>query len=238
MHWRDWFAKRGVILSELQREALAAWSALPEPAPNEALSHVRWVVVDVEASGLDMRRDHLLSIGAVALHGFDLVLSDCFEVVLRQSKVSDDANILIHGIGGTAQRTGTNPADALLQFLQFLGKSPWVAYHAAFDQAMIGRAMRDYLGVRFTRPALDLAYLAPAVFSDSPARPQTLDNWLTRFGIRSFSRHHAVSDAFATAQLLQVTLHQASASDMRERAQLAQAEAAQLALSRMQSMTL
>lgn len=35
-------------------------SALPEPNPSALLSDTRWVILDVETSGLDPRRDSLI----------------------------------------------------------------------------------------------------------------------------------------------------------------------------------
>ena len=53
----------------------------------------RWVVVDVETSGLDMRRDRLRAIAAIALHvdaqaAPRSALGDSFEAVLRQEAVA------------------------------------------------------------------------------------------------------------------------------------------------------
>lgn len=186
------------------REQLAAWRTRPAPAPTTPIGAVRWVVVDVESSGLDVWRDRLISIGAVALHGEVLVLSDSLEVVLRQAEVSETANILVHGIGATAQQSGLPPARALLDFLAFTGGDPLVAFHAAFDTVMIGRALRSHLGLRWRPLVIDLADLLPALFPQADCRD--LDAWAARFGIRHDTRHQALSDAYATAQLLQVAL--------------------------------
>jgi DNA polymerase-3 subunit epsilon len=39
--------------------------------------------------------------------------------------------------------------------------------------------------------------------------PRGLDDWMDRFGISNLSRHNALADALATAQLLQVVLAEA-----------------------------
>ncbi len=237
MSWfKSWWRRARPRLAPHQAARLAAWQALPAPSQDAALVEARWVVIDVEASGLDMRRDRLISIGAVALHGCDLVLADSFEVVLQQDVVSDDANILVHGIGGTAQRAGVPPVEALLAFLDYVGKSPLVAFHAAFDQAMIGRALRHHLGLRLFQRPLDLAYLAPALLPDRAHGRHTLDDWLSAYRIRDFARHQALSDAFSTAQLLQVLLAEALRQGITRCAELIVTERAQLELSRMQSM--
>ncbi len=187
------------------RAALAAWQALPEAAHDLPHGRQRYVVVDVETSGLDMKRDRLIAIGAVAVQGGTIDFADAFQVVLQQSEASSTENILIHGIGAGEQRDGVEPAAALLAFLDFVGKSPLVAYHAFFDEAMLAKAMRAHLGQVPEFFWLDLAWVLPELFPDFRRDGRVaLDDWLTYFGIENIQRHNAVSDAYATACLLQI----------------------------------
>jgi DNA polymerase III subunit epsilon len=45
--------------------------------------------------------------------------------VLHRAEHTDKENVLIHGISPTDMREGVASADALLNFLEFVGKSPW-----------------------------------------------------------------------------------------------------------------
>jgi DNA polymerase III subunit epsilon len=166
----------------------------------------RWVVLDVESTGLDMQHDVLLAIAAVAVR-FDpataprIDLADSFEVVLQRDSLSTDKdNILLHGIGVGAQRAGAPPPQALAAFESYVAASPLVAFHAAFDRAMIGRAQRRALGRDLANPWLDLAPVAAAMFPH--ARGRSLDDWLDHFGIECAVRHQAAADTLATAELL------------------------------------
>jgi DNA polymerase-3 subunit epsilon len=234
----NWFSRLFVpdrlALTAAQAAALAAWKALPEPPVRDTLEATRWVVVDVESSGLDLRRDRLISIGAVSVHGVALPMADSFEVVLRQEQVSRTDNILVHGIGGTAQREGVSAADGLLRFLAYAGNSPVAAFHAAFDTIMIGRALREHLGLKWTPSVIDLADLMPALFP-RVANCRHLDDWLAHFGIDHYARHQALSDAYSTAQLLQVALPMARAQGLDTVAALRRLQQDQRALSRFQS---
>lgn len=197
-------------LSEAQQHRLDAWRALPEPSLDLPHFQARYIVADVEASGLHMARDRLISIGAVGMREGLLANDDAFEVILRQEQVSDTANILLHGIGGSAQRAGIEPAEALLGFLEYSGKSPLVAFHAIFDQTMIEKAMREYLGLKWQRLWIDLAWVLPVLYRDRQEVQTTLDYWLELHGIENIVRHNAVSDSYATAKLLQVALARAA----------------------------
>jgi DNA polymerase-3 subunit epsilon len=191
-------------------EKLSRWQGLPKPEKQAALDAQRWVVVDVESSGLNVYEDRLIAIGAVALHGTSLALSDSFEIVLKQETASSVPNILVHGIGDAAQTGGTPPQTALLAFLQYLQNSILVAFHAPFDEIMIRRAMEEHLNFSFKHTWLDLAFLAPALFPHHPeASDKGLDGWLEYFHITNAMRHNALADAVATAELFMVLLQEA-----------------------------
>lgn len=188
---------------------LAAWRELPKVSINGKLDATRLVVVDVESSGLNLARDHLIAIGAVAVKDGKIDMSDSFEVVLQQAESSSHENILIHGIGGSAQRNGVPPIEALLSFLEYLGKSPLVAFHVTFDETMIRHAIKQFLGFRFRHDWLDLAYVVPGLFPELSKEYRLLDQWQDHFGIQNFARHNAVSDAASTAQLFTLALRHA-----------------------------
>ena len=204
-----WLTPRPVLDAQ-QSARLSAWLALPEIDRAAGLGHARCVVVDVETTGLNLMTDSLISIGAVGVINGRIALGDRFSVVLQQSTVSRRENILVHGISGSAQREGEPPAAALLSFLEYLGKDPLVAFHVTFDETMIGRAIRHYLGFRFRHPWLDLAYVLPALFPERMHSHRSLDDWSDHFSIPHEYRHDAMSDALATAQLFLVAINAAA----------------------------
>jgi len=189
-------------LSAAQAARLAAWQALPAADLAAAGDASRYVVVDVETSGLNLMKDRLIAIGAVAINEGAVQLADSMEIVLQQHRISDRENILIHGIGGTAQAEGVPPVEALLTFLEYLGKSPLVAFHVTFDKTMIDRALKTFLGLRFKHHWVDLAYVCPALYPELARSHRSLDNWMGRFGISNFARHSALADALSTAEML------------------------------------
>lgn len=200
-----WCAARPVLDGQ-QSQRLAHWAALPETDHSAPFAQTRYVVVDVETTGLNLMTDTLISIGAVGVVNGRVVLADSFSVVLQQSQSSGRDNILLHGISGSAQRGGEQPADALLDFLEFIGKDPLVAFHVTFDETMIRRAMRQYLGLTLKHSWLDLAYVMPSLFPALMHSHRVLDDWSGHFDIHNAARHNAVADALATAQLLLIAM--------------------------------
>ena len=178
------------------------WRQAPEPGPA-----VRWLVLDVESSGLDPAHDRLLAIAAVALHvggGVPrIVLADSFAALLAQpagGTAPDKANILVHGIGVAAQEHGADPATVLQRFEAFVAGAPLFGFHVAFDRTLIERTMHAVLGRRLPSTWIDLAELAPVLHPLPGAR--ALDDWLQACDIPCLQRHQAAADTLATAELL------------------------------------
>lgn len=171
----------------------------------------RWIMLDVETSGLDARRDRLLAVAAIALRVdwrakiLRVDLGDSFEVVLQQDQVSDKDNILLHGIGVQQQRDGMAPAQAMCALNRFVGHSPLLAFHAAFDRTMVARYARLHLGADLPNHWLDLDHLCAVTYEGVKAR--ALDEWLSHFGIQCRLRHQAAADTLAECELLQRIWH-------------------------------
>ncbi len=170
-----------------------------------AINQKRWVVLDVETSGLDPRRDHLLAIAAVCIHLNDdqslkIDIFDSFEAVLKQDSASDKDNILLHGIGAQAQMTGEDPQEVLRNFERWAGDAPLLAFHAAFDESMIQRAYQYQLGHKLKNAWIDVEPLVSASYPEIKAR--SLDQWMGHLGIECAVRHQAAADTFATAELM------------------------------------
>jgi DNA polymerase-3 subunit epsilon len=165
-----------------------------------SLREQRWVVVDLETTGLNLNKDQVLSIGAV-------VIEDGAIEKLGPS-------VLIHGLAPSAIAAGSDPAEALLAFMEFVGDSPLLAFHAPFDSHMLGRALKEYLGYRLQHPFLDVADLAPMLCPQAHIRQAGLDDWIDWFKLQVFDRHNASADALATAELALILFSRARQKDI------------------------
>lgn len=173
----------------------------PQPLADCSLREQRWVVLDLETSGLNLNKDQVLSIGAVVIEDGAVDFSQQFERTLLREQPRLGASVLIHGLGPEAIAAGQVPADALLDFMTFVGDSPLLAFHAPFDEHMLGRALKDSLGYTLQHPFIDVAELAPMLCPDVLLRAAGLDDWTTHFGLQVGERHHASADALVTAEL-------------------------------------
>jgi DNA polymerase-3 subunit epsilon len=177
---------------------------LDRPSLDEPIALARFVSLDLETTGPRMLTDNVISIGAVAVTERTVRHDDAFEAVLRQRCSSASDNILIHQIGGQAQLAGLDPVEALVSCLEFIDDSRIVAFRAEFDATVFRREVRAQLGLRAWPRFIDLASVLSAMFPGT--QNDSLDDWVTHFGLPPIGRHHAIADAYATAQLLMIVL--------------------------------
>lgn len=183
------------------------------------------LIVDVETSGLDLRRDDVLSIGAVRIEGMGIMLGHTFQRVLNvPTRLSPDSQ-LFHGLTQADLQRGDDPDRALLDLLEFGQDAIWLAWHAWFDQKMLHRSTKRWLRLpRALRPdILDLADIAPVVFPEHAEPRNDLDRWLECMGLHNSMRHDAAADAMATAELTLMCLHRARTRGLNTWGELARA---------------
>lgn len=207
-----------------------AWWPIIRTRP---LDDTRWVVLDVETTGLDPRSDDLLALSAVALRhepggGLRLLGGDSFDALIARAEqpvVPDRQNILVHGIGVAQQQAGADAAHVLEAFEQWSGDAPRLGFHVDFDRVVLERALRQRLGRRARAHWIDIAPLARS--AHPRVKAQALDDWLVHFGIPCAQRHEAAADTLATAELLLLlwpALRAAGARGAADLEQLARAE--------------
>lgn len=204
----NWRKARGPSLSaeQLQRRE----QLLPAAAASELPLHQqRWVVLDLETSGLNTNRDLVLSIGAIVIEDGAIDFGQQFECTLQRDAQPANDSVLIHGLGPSAIAAGVAPADGLLACMEFIGASPVLAFHAPFDQRMLSRALNDSLGYKLQHLFIDLADVAPLLYPDAGIRKGGLDDWVRYCGLHVQERHNASADALVTAELALILFSQA-----------------------------
>ena len=209
---RSIFARKKLPTPELSQDIqrrLSQWQALPTVDLTKTFAESDCVVVDLETSGFSFKNDHLIAIGACRLENGLIPLRKSFQIILKQDESSSKENILIHHIGDSDQRSGIEPVEALMQFLEYMAKAPLVAYHVGFDQPMLDKALKQYLGIELKQHTwFDVAFLAPLFLPDISTKRQNLDFWTKHFQINNPNRHSAVFDAISTAEVMQAVMKQ------------------------------
>lgn len=166
------------------------------------LEKVRFVVFDTETTGLDIIKDKVLSIGAVAVTGNTIDVNDSFEAYLKQEKFNSET-VEIHGILKEGSIDKIDEKKALILFLNYIKNAILVAHHAAFDIAMINQILKSHNLPKLKNKVLDTGVLYKKTLSSQTINKHySLDELSDIFKIKKHDRHTASGDAFITAIIM------------------------------------
>lgn len=178
------------------------------PLRDKYLRELRFVVLDTETTGLDTKKDNLISIGAIVIENQSIIINKSIESILYRDENIVNEAILIHGLRPSDLATGKQVKAALEEFYNFLNNSIVVAHHTGFDIAMLSKAVRMfYPSFKMYNYDLDTAKLAMKIDKVNPQKQvidrkkYTLDALCERYDVEVVERHTAWGDAYTTALL-------------------------------------
>lgn len=167
---------------------------------NTDLHQIRFVVFDTETTGLDTKKDRILSIGTVAVIGNIIKVDDSLECYLNQELFNPET-VKIHGLLKEESSHKIEEKEAIIQFLSHIKNAVLVAHHAAFDVEMINQALKRMNLPKLKNKVIDTGNLFKKTKLDSSINHFSLDYLSERFKIPQHDRHTASGDAFITALL-------------------------------------
>jgi DNA polymerase-3 subunit epsilon len=168
-------------------------------------AQVRFVVLDTETTGLDPRRDRIITIGALSVCDGEILLDDAFEVLLKIAY--NNASVTVHGITRDEAAGGMDEPEALALFLDYLRDGVIVGHHIGHDIQALNCACERHFKMTMRNRSLDTMDLTLHLNDDGAFANRempggfTLDGLCDMFGIPPHDRHTAGGDAFLTAQV-------------------------------------
>lgn len=188
---------------------LADLLASPSPPPSTPLEELPLLAVDVETTGLDPRRDRVLSIGWVPVDGRRIRLGGAGRhVVSDAGEVGQSATV--HGITDDALGDGSPLVEALGELLDALAGRVLLAHFARIETAFLGAACRRVWGAGLPVEVVDTLELERRALGGSflgtpgpEVSPGAVRLWAARDrrGLPGYAAHEALTDALACAEL-------------------------------------
>ncbi len=177
----------------------------PEPAGvprrtcrSTRLDELRAVVLDTEATGLDVTRARIVEIGAVRLEGGEAA-DETFATRVDPGIPIPPSATAIHGIGDDDVRGAPSFVAAADAFAAFRGDAVLVGQSIGFDLALMLRESRRS-GLPWRAPQFLDTKLLYAALLDEPEE-HDLDALAAALGVEVGRRHTALDDARATAEV-------------------------------------
>lgn len=189
----------------------AARHATEPDFPKDAvLESLPYSVLDTELTSLDSRSNRLLSIGAVAMEGTRIQMAKQFYCVVNPGVPIPQQGILIHKLRPDEVADGVSPAEALAQLESFVSRTVLVGHFVGIDLKVLAKEVGEANGI-LQHPAIDTARAQKWIWDhemDSQkhghdAEKLDLPSLAKEYRIDFQEAHHALQDAFVTAQLWQ-----------------------------------
>lgn len=170
-----------------------------------AIEDLCFFVVDTETSGLDTRKDQLLSMAGLTLRKNTIFLAESFDCFLSTKEMAATSSIPIHGIVPGVKVGQITLESALIQLLTLLSNKILVGHHIQFDIQMINGALSSLGLGKLRNYFLDTAILAQrlgTIKNLDQNQGISLDMLCEFYGLKMHGRHTAAGDALLTSLIL------------------------------------
>jgi len=208
-HWRNHKKASGTPVQPLYVQPLINASQL--------FTSTRFLVLDCEMSGLDVKSCQLLSLGWVMIEHGRIVNASAKHQLIHADRGAGDSS-KIHGLLDSSLAGATSAASVLMLLIKQMQGTVLVFHHAPLD-------------IRFLQKAAIENFRCPLLFSyidtmniekrrmhiQGKTMGLRLSQCRERYGLTSSQQHNALADAQATAELL---LAQASYLDREQKLKL------------------
>ncbi|MEN3028470.1 MAG: exonuclease domain-containing protein [Aquificaceae bacterium] len=162
----------------------------------ESLEKSCFVVFDTETTGLDLKRDEPLSIGAVKIESLRIDLSKSYHALLKPT-IEYGESIKVHGITPQELEGAKDRVEVCKDFLEYARGCILSGYFVHIDVAMVRKLVQKECKGIFYPPTLDIVNMI-----EKKDSIPTLAELLRDFNMPASSFHNALEDAYMSALLL------------------------------------
>jgi len=162
------------------------------------------VVFDCETTGLNPKKDEIISIGAVKVKGNKILTNEALHLFVEQKKQINHESITIHQIRHCDLENAIPVEEAIETFLHYIGSRTLVGYYLEFDVAMINKYIKPMFGITLPNKKKEVS----AIYFDKKIAsiPQgnidlKFDTILEDLALPKLQAHDALNDAVMTAMI-------------------------------------
>lgn len=167
------------------------------PAPKQ------WVAIDCEMTGLNPRKDHLLSIAAIHINDCQIESGQGIHLICRPPVMPKKDTIIIHGLRPIDVENGVSYEQMLGSLLPFIGNRPIVGYCPQLDLGFLNKIAKNYMGTPLPNEVIDIRDLYNRNSGNRTQgiyhQGQQLSSICTHLKLPDLAAHDAYNDALLTA---------------------------------------
>lgn len=176
------------------------------------IEEYEFVVLDTELTGMNKRRDEVVSIGAVKIKNLQIQAGETFYSLVQpphhKRKATDST--FIHQLRPQDLDDAPDIKTILPELIEFCGSALFVGHYIGLDTHFLNKAAKKHYNCTIHSPCLDTIRLAQ-IFSEGNFRQRendarchisyNLTDLSQRFNLPLFDAHNALQDSLQTAYL-------------------------------------
>ncbi|EDP59833.1 3'-5' exonuclease [Vibrio sp. AND4] len=213
----QWPTKFQQKLQLAKDKRLIAFYGHALPTPSTPLSQVEFVALDFETTGLNPQKNGIITIGLVPFSLNRIFLRQARHWKVRPQEKLDEESVIIHGITHNELVDAPDLDEILGPLLESLAGKVVVVHYRRIEREFLDQALLTRLGEGIEFPVLDTLKIEEDIQQKTSGgiwnklkgnKPQSLRlaQSRRRYGLPDYTPHHALTDAIATAELLQAQI--------------------------------
>lgn len=212
----DWPARLRELAAQARDPRLQKYYAKGTVQPETPLSQTPLMALDVETTGLNPSVDGIVSIGLVPMQLDRILSSRSRHWIVKPRAPLGAASVAIHGITDSQVQHAPDLDLVLDALLDAIAGHVLVVHCRDIERRFLDAAITARIGEGLQFPVLDTMELEARIHRDQPRsvvdrllgrKPPwvsiRLGDSRARYGLPRYRPHHAMTDALASAELLQ-----------------------------------
>jgi DNA polymerase-3 subunit epsilon len=181
--------------------------------PDTPLVNAPLLAMDFETTGMDPQACDIVSIGITPFSVQRIFCRESSHWIINPARQLTEASIVYHSITHSEVDAAPPLASILDELLTAMTGRLVVVHYHQIERAFLATALHKLLGERIEFPVIDTMQLETAILQQQqswlsrllrqPVASVRLGDCRERYGLPHYQPHHALTDALATAELLQ-----------------------------------
>jgi DNA polymerase-3 subunit epsilon len=215
----DWPARFAALAMQARDPRLRKFYAAGAPAPQTPVQHTPLMALDVETTGLDPATDGIVSLGLVPMQLDRILNSRARHWIVRPRERLAEESVTIHGITDSQVRHAPDLDEILGEVLDAIAGHVLVVHCREIERRFLDAALQVRIGEGLQFPVIDTMALEARMHRvddrslldqllrrERPRVSIRLADSRARYGLPRYRPHHAMTDALASAELLQAQI--------------------------------
>ena len=217
----NWQGRFAVLAEQTKDARLQAYYAAGMPLGQTPICDVPLMAMDVETTGLNPAKDGIVSVGILPMSVNSIQSSASRHWIVQPHVPLADESVAFHGITHSQVADAPKFVEILDELLKAISGHVLVVHCRAIERAFLNNALNRLIHEPIEIPMIDTMELEARLYRNQPP-PSWWDRVIrkkkynpvsirladsrARYGLPFYKPHHALTDALATAELLQAQI--------------------------------